>query len=153
MKVIDPQGQTWRVHRRWLPWNPKSPKLAENADGLSVDVPDVGDDLGIVGVVLFFVALILLIPFIALLVLIGIELILFAVVLPFAVVGRMFFGKHWWVQTRRGWKLASEEMVGDWTASGIRIRELARDLALHGGPALPDDVEPPSAGGLTAAGA
>ncbi|MFT4263868.1 MAG: hypothetical protein QM572_10845 [Nocardioides sp.] len=94
-------------------------------------VSGAGDD--IIGAIGFFVLGLLLAaltPVILLALFTGIELLLLLAVLPFALAGRMLFGRRWWVQVRRGWRLTSEEMVGDWTASGARVRELANQIRL-----------------------
>ncbi|MDH2413687.1 hypothetical protein [Nocardioides sp. CER19] len=125
MKVHDPSGQVWRVHRRWLPWNPRIRDVESMPDGSSFDFFDGVDDLGgaVAALAIGLVVLVLL-PIVALLMITGVELVLVLAVLPFAVAGRMVFGRKWWVQVRRGWRLAREEMVGDWQASGLRVHDL-----------------------------
>lgn len=123
MKVVDPSGQTWRVSRRWVPWrrrlDAKMPELPSFAQQL-------GDDpiSAIVGVVL----LILLLPVLVLAVLVGLELLLLLLVLPFALLGRILFGRHWTIEVRRGWTPFYEERSGDWQASGLLIHRFADQL-------------------------
>ncbi|HWJ82130.1 MAG TPA: hypothetical protein VNS55_07830 [Nocardioides sp.] len=134
MKVTDPAGQTWRVTRRWVPWRRR---LKGSLDA----VPDLGiGGLGndpvsaIVGVVL----LIVLLPFLLLVLLAGVELLLVLLVLPFAVVARVAFGRHWYVEVRRGFTPVHEVEAGDWRESGLRIYELAG--VLERGDTLPANL-------------
>lgn len=48
--------------------------------------------------------------------------------LPFAVGARVVFGRHWTVEVRRSFTPIHEERAGSWTASGVRIQELAREI-------------------------
>lgn len=132
MKVTDPQGQTWRVTRRWVPWRRR---------GGDPDVPDTGgdgagsdgggssgldaDDLGIVLLVLLAV---IILPFLLFAVFALLELLLLVLLLPFAVAGRVFFGRHWHVELRRGFTPWWEVEAGDWRASALKIHEVADDV-------------------------
>lgn len=58
----------------------------------------------------------------------GAEVLALLTILPVAIVGRMFFGKRWSVQVRRGWTLEREERVGDWTRSGRHVRAAAKEI-------------------------
>ncbi|WP_300678596.1 hypothetical protein [Nocardioides sp.] len=133
MKVKDPSGQTWRVHRRWVPWNPKARKLKPDRDLTSIlDGIDGVDDLaGLALALVLGLLFVLLAPILILVMLTGVEFILILAVLPFAIVGRMFFGKRWWVQVRRGRTLEREEMVGDWAASGQAVRDIAKAISVE----------------------
>ena len=82
-----------------------------------------GDDP--VSMVVGLVLLVLLVPFLVLTLLAGLELLLLLLVLPFAVLARVAFGRHWMVEVRRGWRPWYEEPAGDWQASGLAISELA----------------------------
>ncbi len=45
MKVTDPGGQVWHVHRRWLPWNPgKSKDLAHEVNLNPLSMVEGADD-------------------------------------------------------------------------------------------------------------
>jgi hypothetical protein len=128
VKVHDPSGQVWRVYRRWLPWNPR----VRDVDGgfnLDLNFLDGVDDIGgaVLAIVLGLV-LALLVPIIVVVLITGAEVVLVLVVLPFAIGGRMLFGRKWWVQVRRGWHLEREEMVGDWQASGLAVRDVAAQI-------------------------
>ncbi|WP_325477265.1 hypothetical protein [Nocardioides sp.] len=127
MKVRDPQGQTWRVTRRWVPWRRR---LKGTLDAMpSLPSSGLGDDpvSAIIGIVL----LILLLPFLLLALVAGLELLLLLLVLPFAVLGRVLFGRHWTIEARRGFRPWWEEQVGDWQAAGVRIHEVAEEIR-HG---------------------
>ena len=134
MKVTDPSGQTWRVTRRWVPWR----RRLKGSLDLAPDLPvgSLGDDpiSAIVGIVF----LVILLPFLVLALIAGLELLLVLLVLPFAVLARMMFGKHWHVEVRRGFKPVHEVEAGDWQASGLKIHELA--LSLERGDTVPQDL-------------
>ena len=136
MKVRTPQGQTWRVGRRWLPWRRRLKGALDNVPDFGVG--PLGDDpiSAIIGIVLLIVAL----PFIVLALVAGLEFLLVLVLLPFAVLARMVFGRHWTVVARRGWKPWSEEPAGDWQQSGTRIHELADGIRRGGVPPQNIDV-------------
>ena len=131
MKVHDPSGRPWHVHRRWLPWNPRLREVEPDIGG-GFDFLDGVDDIGgAVVAIALGILFALLAPVILLLLITGVELVLLLAVLPFALAGRVLFGRRWWVQVRRGRHLVREEMVGDWQASGLRIHDLA-DLIRRG---------------------
>lgn len=125
MKVTDPSGQTWRVSRRWLPWRRRASK--KDVDPLdAIDFVDADPASWAVAAVFFFLALLL--PVVLLAVLVAVELLLLLALLPFAVLARVLFGRHWRVELRRGWTPWHEEEAGGWQASGLRIHDLAADL-------------------------
>ncbi len=80
------------------------------------------------GALLSIIGLIITIPFLVLALVAGFELALVLVVLPFAILGKVLFGRHWTVEVRRGWKPWTEERSGDWQASGLRIHGLADEI-------------------------
>jgi hypothetical protein len=122
MKVRDPQGQSWRVTRRWVPWR----RRLRGIDGVP-DLPvALGDDP--ISALLAVLALVLLVPFVVLAVVAALELLLVLLVLPFAVLGRVLLGRHWHVEVRRGFRPWWEVEAGDWAASRLRIQELASEL-------------------------
>ncbi|MHA7125877.1 hypothetical protein ACRTEC_05760 [Janibacter indicus] len=123
MKVVDPSGRTWRVSRRWMPWRRKAHV------GHWGDVPSghgLGDDP--ISVILGIFLFILIIPFLVLAVLVALELLLLLLVLPFALLGRMLFGRHWHVEVRENWDFAWETEAGDWRQSGRAIEHIAEGL-------------------------
>ncbi|WP_068266353.1 hypothetical protein [Janibacter limosus] len=124
MKVVDPQGRTWRVSRRWMPWRRKT-RFGSWGDG-PVFSGSLGDDpiSAIIGIVL----LILFIPVLVLGLVVALEMLLLLLVLPFAIVGRMLLGRHWRVEVRERWTFAWEAEVGDWSDSGRAIDTIARGL-------------------------
>lgn len=130
VKVRDPQGQTWRVTRRWVPWRRR---LKGSLDALP-DLPggtSLGDDP--VSLVIGLVLLVLLLPFLLLGLVAGLELLLLLAVFPFALLGRVLLGRHWTVEVRRGFRPFWEQEAGDWQASGVRIHEVA-DAIRRGDP-------------------
>lgn len=125
MKVRDPQGRTWRVSRRWVPWR----RRLKGALDLAPDLPSgfVDDGIGAV------IGLIILAPFLVLALVAGIELLALLVVLPIALLGRVLFGRHWTIEVRRGFRPYWEQLAGDWQASGVQIHEVA-DAIRRGDP-------------------
>jgi hypothetical protein len=144
VKVSSPDGTVWRVTRRWVPWR-------RRVKGALDWMPDLGfvslgDDP--ISAILGIILLVLLIPFVVLALISGVELLLVLVILPFAILGRVLFGRHWTVEVRRGWRPYAEEQAGDWQASGLRIHALA-DALRRGDPPLQTLNVPkePGAGG------
>lgn len=120
VKVTSPDGQTWRITRRWVPWRRR---LKGSLDAMPDFPIGLGDDpiSAIVGILF----LIILLPFLLLALVAGLELLLLLLVLPFAILGRVLLGRHWTIEARRGFRPWWEEQVGDWQAAGIRIHEVA----------------------------
>lgn len=120
MKVVDPKGRTWRVSRRWMPWRRRSSIgdwwQVPNGSGLGDDPISM-----IIGVLL----LILIIPIAIVALVVALELLLLLLLLPFVVLGRVVFGRHWRVEARRGWEPVWEDEAGDWGESGRRIAAVA----------------------------
>ena len=119
MKVKDPTGQTWRVSRRWVPWRRRLKDVLD----VVPDTPVLGDDP--ISLVIGGIILILMLPFLLLLVVAGLEFLLLLLVLPFAILGRVLFGQHWTIEARRGWHPTWEESAGDWAQSRQAIRDVA----------------------------
>jgi hypothetical protein len=65
------------------------------------------------------------VPFLVVAFIVGLELLLLLLVLPFALLGRVLLGRHWVVEVRQGWKPWFEIEAGDWQASGLRIHAIA----------------------------
>lgn len=124
MKVASPDGVTWRVTRRWVPWRRR---IRDTTDRLP-DLPEggIGDDP--VSMVLALFLGVVLLPFALLMLVAGVELLLILVVMPFAILGRVLFGRRWTVEVRREWEPHGEERVGDWRRAGQRIREIATGI-------------------------
>ncbi len=123
MTVQDPNGQTWRVSRRWVPWRRR---LAGALDAVPPTPGSLGDDP--VGLVLGAIFLVLLIPAAVLLLLAGLELLVLALAMPLALAGRVLLGRHWVVEVRRGWQPWWEAETGDWRACELRIYEIADEI-------------------------
>jgi hypothetical protein len=122
VKVTDPAGNTWRVSRRWVPWRRRLKGALDDAP----DLPSLGDDP--ISMVLGVVFLVIAIPFLVLAVVAGLELLLLVLVLPFAVLGRVLFGRHWHVEVRRGFTVEHEVDGGGWRSSATMIQDLAEQL-------------------------
>ena len=138
MKVRTPGGQTYRVTRRWVPWQRKSRRLSLGGFDVPVGPPSGDDPISAILLVLWLViALPIILVVVVVVLLTGIELILLLAILPFAVGARVVFGRHWTVEVRRGFTPIHEERAGSWTASGVRIKELAREIESGN---VPDDT-------------
>ncbi|CAM3489058.1 hypothetical protein NODU109028_19260 [Nocardioides dubius] len=121
MKVRTPDGQRWRVSRRWVPWRRRTRSM--DPGGLDVGF---GDDP--ISLVLGILALIVLIPVLLLGLIALLEMLLLVVLLPVVIVARVVFGRRWYVEVRRGFRPWCEEAGGDWAASRARIAELAAEI-------------------------
>jgi hypothetical protein len=130
VKVQTPADETYRIHRRWLPWRRRT-----RADALDwmPDFPgcdlDFGDDFGLVLVALLLVPLLLILAFI-----VG-ELLLLLLLLPFFVLARSVFGTPWIIEVTRKGKVVHVEAVEGWAESSRRVEWLATALR-QGDPAL-----------------
>ncbi|HIZ97677.1 MAG TPA: hypothetical protein H9805_03775 [Candidatus Janibacter merdipullorum] len=124
MKVVDPQGRTWRVSRRWMPWRRKS-STGDWGTG-----PDLAGNLGDdpISMVIGCFAMILFIPVLVLAVVVAAEMLLLLALLPFAILGRVLLGRHWRVEVREGWTFAWEVEAGDWAQSRRTIEHVAQGL-------------------------
>ena len=118
MKVMDRQGRTVRVRRRWLPWR----RRVRDVDAPALDLGG-GDDP--IGMILTVVGLVLAIPFALALVLLVGELVLLVLLLPLAVLVRVLFKRPWTVEATSGRRVLWSEQVQGWTESGVRVLEIA----------------------------
>lgn len=125
MKVRDPDGQTWRVSRRWVPWRHRMRKVDDVGDLSGIGGGDIAE---ILLFLVLFAVLALLAPIVLPVVVAGIELVVLLLLIPFAVLGRVVLGRKWAVEVRRGWSPVHEELTGSWNDSGVRIAELAHAL-------------------------
>lgn len=120
MKVRDPQGQTWRVTRRWVPWRRR---LRSAGTGPLDMATGLGDDP--ISLIILVVVLILSIPFLLLALLVWLELLLILLLLPIAVLARVAFGAEWIIEARRGFRAVWETQSGGWRESRERIMSVA----------------------------
>lgn len=127
MKVRDPQGRTWRVSRRWMPWRRKT-----HVDDWGLTPHNAGSGLGDdpISMIIGLLLLVLLIPVLVLMVIVALEMLLLLLVLPFAILGRVLLGRHWRVEVREGWTFAWETEAGDWSQSGRMIEHVAEGLRM-----------------------
>ena len=123
VKVQTPAAETYRIHRRWLPWRRRT--RAEALDWLP-DFPggdlDFDDDLGLVIVAL------LLLPFLVILAFVLGEVLLLLLLFPFFVLARAVFGTPWIIQVTLKRKVVHVEAVEGWAESSKRIHRLATAL-------------------------
>jgi len=124
VKVRDPEGQTWRVTRRWVPWRRRLRSAGTGPlDGLN----GLGDDP--ISAIIAIVLLILALPFVILALFVAVEFLLLLLLIPFAALARAAFGAHWTVEARRGFTIWWDAPSGDWRRSGERIRAVAGEIA------------------------
>ncbi|QBR92084.1 hypothetical protein [Nocardioides euryhalodurans] len=121
MRVSDPYGTTWRVTRRWLPWQ-RQLRGVDLPTGDPSRVGDLGHDPG--DLLLGGLLLVVLAPGLVLFVLAGLELALLVALLPLVLLARVVLGRHWHVEARRGWTPVWEGEAGGWSGSARRIREV-----------------------------
>lgn len=120
MKVRDPEGQTWRVTRRWVPWRRR---LRAPGSGPLDGLNGLGDDP--ISAIIAIVLLILALPFIVLALFVAFEFLLLLLLIPFAALARAAFGAHWTIEARRGFTIWWDAPSGSWRESGERIRSVA----------------------------
>lgn len=135
MKVVDPEGRTWRVTRRWVPWRRR---LRAPGSGPLDGLNGLGDDP--VSAVIAIVLLILALPFIILALFVAFEFVLLLLLIPFAALARVALGAHWTIEARRGFTIWWDAPSGDWRESGERIASVAR--AIREGQPPPRTVGP-----------
>jgi hypothetical protein len=130
-KVTSPDGRKWTLGRHWMPRR-RTLGRAKLRDLDAPDfLPDFGDDLGVIGVIILgFVAIIvgvLLILVIFNVFAIAIELLLVLVLLLWGVLARVVFRRPWTVFAKSGTTLYTRQIVG-WRASRRAIEEIEQDL-------------------------
>jgi len=127
VKIVTPAGETYRVHRRVLPWRRRIREKPDWDLASSFDVPDV-DHLGVLGAILLVIGIIIALPIIVLAFLVVGELLLLLLLLPLFVLARVAFRKPWIVEVTRKRKVVHAEAVVGWGAAGERARMLADEL-------------------------
>ncbi len=123
MKVKSPDGGTWRVSRRWVPWRRRTKTISSDYLPSSPS----GDDP--ISAVISVILLILAIPVLIAALVVALELLLLLLLLPVAVVLRVLFGRRWHVEVRQGFKPHWEQASGTWKQSGARIHVIVREIA------------------------
>lgn len=123
VKQRGPQGSTYTVRRRWLPWRRKV-EMPDSLGGFS----GVGDDLGCLGVI----AVIVMVPFLVVAVIALVELLLLLLLLPVWLLVRVVLRRPWTIEVRRDRRLVHTEKVVGWQASDLRMRRLLDDAVLSG---------------------
>lgn len=144
MKTTSPEGTTYSVTRRWMPWRRRI--ASSDADiGPSGDsgshwwhFDDFGDDpiSAVIGIVLLLVLAVVALPAIFLAIGVALEVALLLILLPLAVLGRTLLGRPWEVEVRNTqtsdlvWPVVHTEPVKGWFASGTRIAEISEEIRL-----------------------
>ncbi|MGE4426237.1 MAG: hypothetical protein AB7G37_07290 [Solirubrobacteraceae bacterium] len=133
MPITDPQGQAWKVRRRWLPWRRR---IRDVPDG-PIDVGHLGDDP--ISMVIGVIALILAIPALVVLTILLAELLLLIVLLPVVVLLRMVAPVPWTIEASvrtaerpswlpDAWSSRYLSSVRGWRGSTRRMDAIASDL-------------------------
>lgn len=138
MRATDPQGRTYSVTRRWVPWRRRIREVDATGPDLLPDVGSLGDDpLSAVLLVVFgLAALVVVLPGVLLLLGAAVEVALLLALLPLAVLARTLAGVPWEVEVRRtgrgrgglAWPVVHAEPAGGWSQSRTRIHELVHEL-------------------------
>lgn len=120
---MNPQGRTWRVSRRWLPWRRRvkvdsAPDLPANGG--------LGDDP--ISMIIWAVLFVFVIPLVLVLGVALLELLALLLLLPFVALGRAIFGQAWRIEVREGWKPVWDAEAGSWSESGRAIETVADGL-------------------------
>lgn len=110
------------MSRRWLPWRRRAGWDA------GPDLPGVGFGDDPISMIIGLVLLVLVLPFLVLALVVALELVLLLLLLPFAVLGRVAFGRQWRVEVREGWTPVWDTAAGGWSQSGQAIEQIAEDL-------------------------
>lgn len=100
----------WRPRRRWA-----APRVWLEGGSLGEFVFAL-----VFGLVVF--------PLLTFILLTGGEIVLLVVILPFVALARIAFGRHWWVEVRKGFSPYWEVQAGRWQQSGAYIRKIAGDI-------------------------
>jgi hypothetical protein len=131
VKVTGPDGATYSIYRRWLPWRWRRRISARPWDSVGLGLDAGPEDLGGMALALILTVVVALVAPILLLVLLsGIEFLLLLIVLPLSVLGRLVFRQHWHVEVRRQRHLICDIDSGDWATSRTVIADLAERLRL-----------------------
>jgi hypothetical protein len=134
VKIVTPAGETFRVHRRVLPWRRKIREKPEWDFLDALDVPDV-DHLGVLGAILLVIGIVIALPVVILALLVVGEVLLLLLLLPLFVLARVALKKPWIVEVTRRRKVVHAEAVVGWGAAGKRVRALAGELRSAARPA------------------
>lgn len=136
MRATDPQGTTYSVTRRWVPWRRRIRDLDAPGTDLVPDVGGLGDDplSAALLVIVLLVALVLVLPGLVVLLGAAVEIALLTALLPVVVLARVVAGVPWEVEVRRtgrgrgtlGWPVVHAEPAGGWGESRTRIHDLAQ---------------------------
>lgn len=152
--VSSPDGQRWRVRRRWMDRPPPNLRRRFRRDREESDRRDWSDllwlpdlDLGLSGVaVAVAIAVVAVLVVVVLLPLIGLvlELILFFGLLSCGVLGRTFLRRPWTVEARNvdAPQRSTAYAVKGFRAAGRAAEELARAIAASGPPEALANGEP-----------
>ena len=137
--VVDPEGRTWRVKRRWLSrsvsW--RGPRDLTPPGPDLVDAGLLADDLGCLPalgiVVTVAIAVALAVFFVLPAIVFAVELVLVLVLLLVGALARVLFRRPWTVEARvKGTNLGREWKVVGWRASGELVDQVTERVRTTG---------------------
>ncbi|MDQ3158460.1 MAG: hypothetical protein M3Q98_17370 [Actinomycetota bacterium] len=126
-EVVDADGVTWKVKRRWLPWRLRR-RVVDDIGDPSLDVDDL-----IVGLIVLVVVLLVVVflPVVLVLAVFVAEFLLLLLLLPVVVVVRASLVGRWPLEVWRGKELVETESVRGWRASAERIHALLDEIRVR----------------------
>jgi hypothetical protein len=124
MKVQTPTGETFRIHRRWLPWRRRADKAMDWLPSDANVFDSVGDDP-----VSLVIGAIFLIPGVVILAFFIGEFLLLLLLLPFFVLARSVFGTPWIIEVTHQREVVHAERAQGWGASHDQIERLAAAIS------------------------
>lgn len=124
MKIQTPTGETFRIHRRWLPWRRRAGKAMDWLPGDAASLDSFGDDP-----ISLVIGAILLIPLLVILAFFIGEFLLLLLLLPFFVLARSVFGTPWIIEVTHQRQVVHTEEARGWGASHEQIDRLAAAIS------------------------
>ncbi|WP_146207240.1 hypothetical protein [Nocardioides silvaticus] len=123
-------GTTWRVTRRWVPWRRRTKGVGDAWD-LVPSIPAGGADpiSGIIALVFLVIFAPVILLALVLTIVAAVEFAVILLLIPVVALGRVFFGRHWIVEVRRGFEPYYEMHAGDWQQSRDRIRRITESIS------------------------
>ncbi|MDQ1106174.1 hypothetical protein [Nocardioides zeae] len=125
MQVSTPDGRTVVVRRRMLPWRPRRRLGYEPGDASDGDLG--GDSL--VGIVVGILFVVVVIPLLAIVGALLVELLLLVLVLPLFWLVKVLLRRPWTVEVVEQHRVLRAESVRGWRASGTLVTTLAQEIA------------------------
>jgi hypothetical protein len=141
--VTSPEGRTWIVRRRWVPWRLRfgRPWKPPRDSWRIVDFLDIGEFFPFIGWVFALLLLALLVFLFLPIAVFLIELLIFLALAGLAAVGRVLFRRPWIIEAESEGQIDRWRVAG-WGASGRAINEVAEALQAGQRTVIPSDAQP-----------